>query len=123
MKTKEQIKSEVLNYLTKTTGHLFTIGKSEHKILLEGDFYIIITGDSVSINNVDTMIGYYSSNTKCVIKHQLFLIPRYYNKEIKSIPNYKLAKEKYSLISESIKGKTDKNEIQKIIKDILDIKK
>ena len=33
--------------------------------------------------------------------------------------NYKLAKEKYSLISESIKGKTDKNEIQKIIKGMI----
>jgi hypothetical protein len=30
-----------------------------------------------------------------------------------------LAKEKYSLISEAIKGKTDKVEIQKIIKSML----
>lgn len=119
MKNVEQIKSEVLNYLTKTTGHLFTIGKSEHKILLEGDFYIIINGNNVSVSNINTMIGYYGNNTKCVIKHQLFLIPRYYNQEIKTIPNYKLAKEKYLLVSNSIKGKTDKNEIQKIVKDII----
>jgi hypothetical protein len=69
------------------------------------------------------MIGYYGDNTKCVIKHQLFLIPRYYNKTIKTIPNYKLAKEKYSLISEVIKDrfllKTDKVEVQKIIKSML----
>jgi len=119
MKTTEQIKTEVLNYLTKTSSHLFTIGDVEHKILLEGDFYIIINGDSVSVTDIKTMIGYYGDNTKCVIKHQLFLIPRYYNKPIKTIPNYKLAKEKYSLISESIKDKTDKTDIQKTIKSML----
>ncbi len=119
MKTNEQIKTEVLNYLTKTTGHLFTIGKSEHKILLEGDFIITITGDNVSVSNIDTLIGYYGNNTKCVVKHKLFLIPRYYNQEIKTIPNYKLAKQKYNLISESIKDIKDVNEIRKIIKDIL----
>jgi hypothetical protein len=119
MKTQEQIKAEVLNYLTKTTGHLFTIGRSEHKILLEGDFYIAITGNNISINNINTMISYYGNNTKCVIKHQLFLIPKYYNQEIKTIPNYKLAKQKYNLISDSIKGLKDSNEIRNIIKDIL----
>ncbi len=119
MKTNEQIKTEVLNYLTKTTGHLFTIGKSEHKILLEGDFIITITGDNVSVSNIDTLIGYYGNNTKCVIKHKLFLIPRYYNQEIKTIKNYKLAKEKYNLISESIKGMKDVNEIRKTIKELI----
>lgn len=119
MKTTEQIKTELLNYLTKTSNHLFTIGDVEHKILLEGDFYIVINGNSVSVADIKTMIGYYGDNTKCVIKHQLFLIPRYYNKPIKTIPNYKLAKEKYSLISEAIKDKTDKTEIQKIIKNML----
>jgi hypothetical protein len=119
MKNVEQIKTEVLNYLTKTSNHLFTIGDVEHKILLEGDFYIVINGNTVSVTDIKTMIGYYGDNTKCVIKHQLFLIPRYYNKPIKTIPNYKLAKEKYSLISEAIKDKTDKTEIQKIIKNML----
>lgn len=119
MKNVEQIKAEVLNYLTKTSNHLFTIGDVEHKILLEGDFYIVINGNNSYVNNIDNMIGYYGNNTKCVIKHQLFLTPRYYNKPIKTIPNYKLAKEKYNLISESIKGKTDKAEIQKIIKSML----
>jgi hypothetical protein len=119
MKNSEQIKAEVLNYLTKTSNHLFTIGDVEQKILLEGDFYIVINGSNVSVTDIKTMIGYYGNNTKCVIKHQLFLIPRYYNKPIKTIHNYKLAKEKYLLVSNSIKGKTDKNEIQKIVKDIV----
>ena len=130
MKTKEQIKSEVLSYLTKTSKHLFKIGKDlEYKIILEGDFYIIIAGDSVKVANIDTLINYYDNNTKCVIKHELFLIPsfgyttlidgKYFKQPAMSIPNYKLAKEKYLLISESIKGKTDKNEIQKIIKGMI----
>ena len=119
MKNVEQIKAEVLGYLTKTSNHLFTIGDTEHKVLLEGDFYIVTNGSNVSVNDINTMIGYYGNNTKCVIKHQLFLTPRYYNKTIKTIPNYKLAKEKYSLISESIKGKTDRIEIQNIIKGLL----
>jgi hypothetical protein len=86
MKTTEQIKTEVLGYLTKTLNHLFTIGDTEHKVLLEGDFYIVINGSNVSVNDINTMIGYYGNNTKCVIKHQLFLTPRYYNKPIKTIP-------------------------------------
>ena len=35
MKTTEQIKAEVLGYLTKTSNHLFTIGDTEHKVLLD----------------------------------------------------------------------------------------
>ena len=118
MKTNEQIKSEVLNYLKKSSNHLFKIGNSEHKILLEGDFYIIITGNNISVNSIDTMMGYYRNNTKCVIKHQLFLAPRY-AQDIKTIRNYKISKEKYNLISESIKGKLDRKEIQSIIKNTL----
>jgi hypothetical protein len=119
MKTTEENKSEVLNYLNKSSKHLFTIGDVEHKILVEGNFYIRITGNDVSVGDIDKVIGYYGSNAKCVIKHELFLNPRYYNKEIKSIPNYKLARQKYSEISEAIKGKESDSDIKKIILDIL----
>ena len=38
MKTTEQIKSEVINYLTKTSNHLFQTTKEEfYKVLVEGD--------------------------------------------------------------------------------------
>jgi hypothetical protein len=119
MKTNEQIKTEVLNYLNKSSKHLFTIGDVEHKVIVEGDFYIIITGNNVSIKNIDNMIGYYVSNTKCVIKHQLFLTPRYYNQEIKTIKYYKESKLLTQKIQDSIKGKKNIEEIKSIIKNIL----
>lgn len=118
MKTKEEIKSEVLNYLKKSSNHLFKIGDSEHKILLEGDFYIRITGNEIAISNINTIINYYDNNAKNVIKNELFLNPRYYNKEIKTIKNYKLARRKYEDISNAIKGK-DINEMKSIIKSMI----
>ena len=122
MKTTEENKAEVLNYLNKSSKHLFTINDVEHKVLVEGDFYISISGSDVTVRNINDKITYYGSNAKCVIKHELFLNPRYYAKEIKTIKNYKLARQKYSEISEAIKGKTDRNEIQKIILGIINKK-
>ena len=121
MKTTEENKAEVLNYLNKSSKHLFMIDDVEHKVLVEGDFYICITGNSVTVRNINDNISYYGSNAKCVTKHELFLNPRYYNKDIKTIKNYKLARQKYLEISEAIKGK-NKNEIQKIILGIINKK-
>ena len=119
MKTQEQINTEVKNYLNKATKHLFLINGVEHKILIEGDFIIRITGKDVSVSEISKKIGWYGSNSKCVIKHDLFLIPRYPNKEIITIKNYKAAKELYNKISESIKGKEDANEIKNIVKGLI----
>lgn len=115
MKTKEQIKTEVINYLNKTTNHLFLINGVEHKVLFEGDFIIRITGKHVYVIDISKNIDYHGTNTKCVIKHVLFLTPRYPCKEIKTIKNYKSARELYDKISESIKGKKDFNEIKNIV--------
>jgi len=124
MKTTEQIKSEVINYLTKTSNHLFQTTKEEfYKVLVEGDNYIVINGDKVSVTNVNDMISYYGNNTKCVIKHQLFLIPSYTSlnypatnsNKLKSIKNFKTMREKFNKISEAISGKTDKTEIKNIV--------
>lgn len=122
MKTQEQIKQEVVNYLTKSTNHLFQIDGLEHKVLLHKNFYIRITGESVSVSDIDNMIKYYGNNTKNVIKHELFLNSRYKYpdfKEIKTIPYYKLAREKYGKVLESIKDKEDAKEIREIIKNLL----
>ena len=119
MKTQEQIKTEVKNYLNKATKHLFLINGVEHKILVEGDFIIRITGKEVSVSEISKKIGWYGSNAKYVIKHDLFLIPRYYNKEITTIKNYKEARKLYNKISESIKGKKDANEIKNIVIGLL----
>lgn len=124
MKTTEQIKSEVINYLTKTSNHLFQTTKEEfYKVLVEGDNYIVINGDKVSVTNVNDMISYYGNNTKCVIKHQLFLIPSYTSlnypatnsNKLKSIKNFKTMREKFNKINEAISGKTDKTEIKNIV--------
>lgn len=119
MKTTQQIKSEVVNYLKKSSNHLFQIGNDEHKIILHDNFYIRITGKNIYIENIDKVINYYESNSKNVIKNNLFLIPRYYNLDIKTIPYYKLAREKYKNIIDSIEGKTDIHEIKYIITNIL----
>lgn len=120
MKTTEEVKKEVLNYLKKSSNHLFLIDeKEEHKVLVSGDFCIRITGNYVSITDINTTIKYYGNDSKNVIKNSLFLIPRYYNKSIKTIPNYKAARIKYNGILEAIKGKTDKSEIIKIAKSLL----
>jgi hypothetical protein len=118
MKTKEQIKSEVLSYLKKSSNHLFKIGDLEHKILLEGDFYIRITGNEIAIRNIDTIINYYDNNAKNVIKNELFLVPRYFKKPIVTIKSYKDSRKKYEDISNAIKDKNI-NEIKDIIKSML----
>jgi hypothetical protein len=119
MKTQEQIKTEVVNYLQKSSKHLFTIGSAEHRVILHGDFYIRITGNDVSVDIIDFYINHWDSNAKNVIKNDLFLIPRYYKKEIKTIPYYNNAKLLTNKILESISDKTDKKEIISIIKGML----
>jgi hypothetical protein len=119
MKTKEKIKTEVFNYLKKSSNHLFKIGDLEHKVLFNDNFIIRITGNDIKVTTVDYYINCWGNNAKNVIKNDLFLVPRYYNKDIETIKNYKLARQKYSSILESIKDKDDKNEILSIIKNML----
>ena len=121
MKTTEQIKSEVVKYLNETSKHLFVTAKDEiYKIIVEGDNFIVINGDKVNVYSINDYVSWYGNNAKCVIKHNLFLIPSYtypdgnVNK-IKSIKNFKTMREKISKIKETISGKTDKAEISKLV--------
>ena len=115
MKTTEQIKSEVVNYLNNTSKHLFVNEKGEfYKVLVEGNNFIVIDGERVTTYNIDEQVSWYGVNAKCVIKHSLFL-----NKKLKSIKSFKTIKEKYSRIKEVISGKTEKNEITKSVKQEL----
>ena len=113
MKTTEQIKQEVINYLEKTSGHTFqkpkatfkygnvtTPGHYEYdyenstyfKVFKDkkGDFYIL-EGDKFGYKlrkiDIDYYINYYQGNAKCVIKHSLFL-----NNGMKSVKNTKYIK-------------------------------
>lgn len=115
MKTTEQIKSEVVSYLNKTSNHLFVNEKGEfYKVLVEGNNFIVIDGDRVTVYDIDQYISWYGGNTKCVIKHRLFL-----GKKLKSIKNFKAMKEKCNLIKSAISGKTDKVEINKIVNSMM----
>lgn len=118
MKTKEQIKTEVINYLNKCTKHLFVIGKKEleeHKILLHRNFCISITGQRVWITDINKIIDNYGNNSKSVISDMIFVS---YNK-IKTIPYYKSARQKWNDVIIKLEGKTDKLEIEKIIKEAI----
>ncbi len=115
MKTKEQIKTEVLNYLEQTSKHLFVKKNGElYKVFVEGNNIIVLNGDKTTIYDIDQYISWYEGNAKCVIKHILFL-----NKELKSTKNFKTMKEKVSTIKEAISEKTDKTEITKITNSIV----
>lgn len=118
MKTNQQIKSEVINYLKKSSNHLFQIGNDEHKIIIHNDYYIRISGKHVFVNDINKKIEYYGNNAKNVIKHSLFLTPSYGYK-IKTIPYYKSAREKYKNISEALIGKTDIKDITDTIKKMI----
>ena len=104
MKTTEQIRQEVLNYLDKTSNHVFLkpdstyVGQGPREYNYEkGSFFKIIkkedgyyTFNSSFINDkirkfdIESCIKVYGSNAKCVIKHSLFI-----NKKMKSVKNNK----------------------------------
>jgi hypothetical protein len=118
MKTKEQIKTEVINYLNKCTKHLFMIGVNEfkeHKILLHQNWCIYVTGDRIRFIDIDLVIKTYGNNSKSVISDMLFVS---YN-TIKTIPYYKSARQKWNDVIIKLEGKTDKLEIEKIIKEAI----
>jgi len=121
MENKEKIKSEVLNYLNRSTNHLYKIDDKENKILVSGDFIIRITGNNISIIDIDQMITYYGNNSRCVIKHMLFLNPRFNYDDfdkIEGIPYYKDARKKYNKILNEISGLKNKEEIKTKIKEM-----
>lgn len=124
MKTKEQIKQEIVNYLTKTSGHTFIkpsakfkYGNSETPGYYEYDyddftyFKIIIKDGEFSYLekkskgdykvykiNIDDYITYYSNNAKCVLSMGLFL-----GKKMKSVRSNKYHLGEINKIFETIK--------------------
>lgn len=120
MKTKEQIRTDVVN-LNKTSKHLFVDDKGNlFKVIFDekSGRCITIQGDNVttSYNTIDETIEYYGSNAKCVIKHNLFL-----NRNLKSVKNFKSIKEKVLQIQIALDSteKLDRNKIVKLVSDII----
>lgn len=110
MKTTEQIKQEIVNYLTKTSIHTFVKPKATYKynqtgfhfnyeydynevtffkVIKKGeDFYYLENSNGQNTPttykltkiDIDYSITYYGNNAKCVISNNLFL-----DKKMKSI--------------------------------------
>lgn len=103
MKTQEQIKKEVINYLEKTSLHVFIKPKSrfdwkESKynydytdstyfriIKVSDEKYKILENNKITDMDYEYYIRNYNENAKCVIKHMLFI-----DKKMKSVKNTKL---------------------------------
>lgn len=119
MKTQEQIKQEIVNYLTKTSSHTFikpkatfkwgsysTPGYYEYdyndftyfKVIQKEDGFYCLEGNRLHKIDVDSKIKYYGNNAKCVIIHTLFL-----NKKMKSVKSNKYHLGEIDKILESIK--------------------
>lgn len=96
MKTLEQIKTETISYLTKTSNHLFKIDNELMTVKqINGKFYTVKTDlelNNIKINEImlEWYEKYYDKNLKCVIQHSLF---KYYGKKAESIPYFKKFKE------------------------------
>jgi hypothetical protein len=127
MKTTEQIKQEIVNYLTKTSTHtfinpkaIFKYGNSETPGYYEYDyndftyFKVVIKGDDffyleknergnyklyeININKEYNYINCYGNNAKCVISHNLFL-----GKKMKSVKSNRYHLGEINKIIEAIK--------------------
>lgn len=96
MKTLEQIKTETITYLGKTSNHLFKIGNELMTIKKIGDDFYIVKTDLELNNlkviklNIEFYEKHYQKNMKCVISHSLF---KYFGKKAESVPYFKKFKE------------------------------
>ena len=122
MKTQEQIKQEIVNYLTKTAEHTFIKPKATFKwdkeksyyeydyneftyfkvLVKDGEFFHLekngVGNYRMSKIDIDYYIKYYGNNTKCVISNNLFL-----GKKMKSVKSNKYHLGEIDKITESLK--------------------
>ena len=122
MKTQEQIKQEIVSYLTKTEVHTFIKPKATFKwgkeqsyyeydyneftyfkvLVKDGEFFYLEkngVGDyRMSKIDIDYFIKYYGNNSKCVISNNLFL-----GKKMKSVKSNKYHLDEIDKIIESLK--------------------
>ena len=117
MKTVEQNKKEVINYLTKTSIHTFLKPKATFKwgdqnrpghyeydyenstyfkVFNEGEKWFYIEDSQIKKLDIDHYLKYYGSNSKCVIGNILFL-----NKKMKSVRNNKFVQSKIEEVLEN----------------------
>jgi hypothetical protein len=117
MKTTEQIKQEIVNYLTKTSIHTFVKPKATYKwsqtgsqyeydyedftyfkvIKVEDEFFKL-ENDKLTKIEIDHYTKYYGNNAKCVLSNNLFL-----DKKMKSVKSNKYHLGEIKNILENIK--------------------
>jgi hypothetical protein len=126
MKTGEQIKQEIVNYLTKTSHHTFVKPKANYKwsqtgsqydydyneytyfrvIKVEEEFFYLqnSNGQNTPVTyklykiDIEEKIRFYEENAKCVIEHLLFL-----NKKMRSVKSRKYHLDRIEKIIEELK--------------------
>ena len=90
-KTNEQIKTDIVNYLTKTSNHTFVKPDGSYFKIFKREDGTFQLFENKTLNlpiNIDQYISWYGENAKNVIKHRLFL-----NKEMNSVKNIKSLEE------------------------------
>jgi hypothetical protein len=126
MRTQEQIKQEIVNYLTKTSIHTFIKPKATFKwgdpktpgyyeyeyndftyfkvIKVSEEFYALENSTLSNLEyrltkiDIDSHIKYWNNNSKCVLSNSLFL-----GKKMKSVKSNKYHLAEIDKIIESIK--------------------
>ena len=96
---EKNYKQEVMNYLTKTTSHVFQKKDGTYlKVIIDNETVKVLEGTKVTTLDVDWYVKNYKENAKNVITHRLFL-----NKEVRSVKQTKYIKDEISEILKNTK--------------------
>jgi predicted acetyltransferase len=90
-KTNEQIKTEIVNYLTKTSNHTFVKPDGSYFKVFKKEDGTFQVFENKTLNlpiDIDQYIRWYGENAKNVIKHRLFL-----DKKMVGVKNIKTLQE------------------------------
>ncbi len=111
MRTKEQVQQELNTYLTKTSQHVFVAGENNNKFFRvveattkdgENIWFSIWLDENLEPKEIDRWVDvstYSDPNSKCLVKHSLFL-----NREMKSVKLKKKTQWVADALVEAVKG-------------------
>ena len=111
MRTKEQVQQELNTYLTKTSQHVFVAGENNNRFFRvveattkdgEKIWFSIWLDENLEPNGIDRWVDvstHSDPNTKCLIKHSLFL-----NRGMKSVKLKKKTQWVVDALVEAVKG-------------------
>lgn len=110
MKTKEQIQQELNTYLTKTSQHVFVVGENKKFLRVvetttkdgEQIWFSVWLDENLEPKEIDRWVdisSYSDPNSKCWVKHSLFL-----NRDMKSVKLKKKTQWIADSLVETMKG-------------------